>query len=141
MVLDGAHNAAKLEVAIDSALALAGDGARVAVIGFLGTKASPELVRPLAGRFDRAVATEPRVYGKTPCPADGTADLLRGAGLPVAVEPDPHAALEAGISAAGRDGLVLATGSFYLVGDLRERWYGKRRVVQARTSWPLVDEQ
>jgi len=37
---------------------------------------------------------------------------------------------------AGREGTVVVLGSFYLVGELRDRWYAKRDVVLQRTSWP-----
>jgi len=136
VVLDGAHNPAKLAVAVGSALSRQVAGPRVAVVGLLGTKAVPDLLAPLAGRFDRAIATEPRVYGKLACPAAETAELLRRVGVPAAVDPDPRAALDAAMAEAGRDGLVLATGSFYLIGELRERWFPKRRVVLERTSYP-----
>ncbi len=136
-VLDGAHNADKLAVAVERALFAAPPGRRVALVGLLGTKAGPALARPLAGRFDAAVATRPRVYGKTPFPAAETAALLAEAGIEtVVVEPRPREALERALELAGADGSVLATGSFYLAGELRERWYPKRAVVLERTSWP-----
>ncbi|MFO8074063.1 MAG: hypothetical protein R6V85_19565, partial [Polyangia bacterium] len=135
-VLDGAHNADKLAVAVDRALRAAPPGRRVALVGLLGTKAGPALARPLAGRFDAAVATQPRVHGKTPFPAAETASLLAGAGIETVIEPRPLEALDRALELAGADGTVLATGSFYLAGDLRERWYPKRRVVLERTSWP-----
>jgi dihydrofolate synthase/folylpolyglutamate synthase len=136
VVLDGAHNASKLAVAVESAAAHAPRGGRVAVVGFLGTKAGPDLVRPLAGRFDLAVATEPRVYGKSPYPAADTARLIEAAGVQAIADADPRGALERGLEAAGATGSVLVTGSFYLVGDLRERWYRAERVVLERTSFP-----
>jgi dihydrofolate synthase/folylpolyglutamate synthase len=136
--LDGAHNAAKLAVAVDGALEDAGPGPRVAVVGFLGTKAGPDLVRPLEGRFDRVVATEPRVYGKTACPARETAALLERVGYDAVEEPRPDEAVERGVELAGEEGTVLVTGSFYLVGQVRERWYSRRSVVEQRTSWPQV---
>ncbi len=136
IVLDGAHNAEKLTVAVRAALRHRGAGPRVAVIGFLGTKAKPELIAPLSGRFDVVVATQPTVYGKRPCKAAQTANLLREAGFEPLIEPDAQAALDLGIRQAGRHGMVFVAGSFYLVGELRERFYPKRAVVMNRTSWP-----
>ncbi len=136
VVLDGAHNAEKLAVAVGMALADAGPGPRVCLVGFLGTKAKPELVRPLAGEFDHIVATQPQVYAKTSSPAEETAGLFTNAGIDVSVEPDMNAALDAAMERATTCGTVLATGSFYLVGDLRERWFKKEDVVVSRTSWP-----
>jgi len=135
-VLDGAHNAEKLAVAVESTLSGAGPGPRVALVGFLGTKAGEDLAAPLSGRFDRVVTTEPRVYGKTPLPAEDAARLLARAGFEPLVVPDPRRALDEASRLAGGEGTLLVTGSFYLVGDLRDRWFPKERVVLERTSWP-----
>jgi len=134
--LDGAHNPEKLAVAVAAFAAAAPAGRRVALVGVLGVKAGLELLRPLAGRFDAAVATEPGVYGKAPCPAGGTAALLARQGLEAVVEARSAVALELALDLAGPGGAVLATGSFYLIGELRERWYPKERVVLGRSSWP-----
>ncbi|MCP4680054.1 MAG: hypothetical protein GY854_32095 [Deltaproteobacteria bacterium] len=136
VVLDGAHNAEKLAVAIDAALTGAGPGQRIGVVGFLGTKAKPELVKSLEGRFDHIIATEPNVYAKTSCPTTETAALLTDIGYDATIEPDMFAAVDAAIDRAGADGTVLVTGSFYLVGDIRERWFSKESVVMQQTSWP-----
>ena len=140
VILDGAHNEEKLTVAIEQAFETDVAGPRVLLIGFLGTRASPDIVRPLARRFDHAIATEPRVYGKTPCPARDTARLLESVGYAPQSEPDPHKALERALDLAGSDGMVLVTGSFYLVGDLRSRWFSQESVVLEKTSWPLGNQ-
>jgi len=134
--LDGAHNPDKLAVAARAFASAAPAGRRVILAGVLGAKAGPDLLAPLDGLFDAAVATEPVVHGKAPCPADGTASALARLGLDIIVEPRPMAALDAAMYLAGPGGAVLVTGSFYLVGALRERWYPKEMVVLERTSWP-----
>jgi dihydrofolate synthase/folylpolyglutamate synthase len=136
IILDGAHNEEKLSVAVKEALKDAGPGPKVGVFGFLGTKATSELMRPLIGKFDHLIATQPEVYAKTSHPADLTAELLSTVASSVLIEPDMFAALEAAIENAGNKGTVLVSGSFYLVGDIRERWYPKEKVVLERTSWP-----
>jgi dihydrofolate synthase/folylpolyglutamate synthase len=140
VILDGAHNADKIGVAIDAALALAAPGPRVAVVGLLAAKASADVVRPLAGRFDAIWVTEPRALGKRALPAAAAVGLLASAGIEARAAADPSAALGAAMARAGRDGTVVALGSFYLVGALREHWYAKRDVVLERTSWPTRRE-
>jgi dihydrofolate synthase/folylpolyglutamate synthase len=135
VILDGAHNADKMSVAVDAALARSTPGRKVAVVGLLASKASAEVVRPLAGRFDEIWVTEPRVHGKRPLGAKDAADLLASAGIPASAAADPNEALDAAMCGAGRDGTVVVLGSFYLVGALRERWHAKRDVVLQRTSW------
>jgi dihydrofolate synthase/folylpolyglutamate synthase len=136
VILDGAHNADKVAVAIDAALALASPGPRIAIVGLLAAKTSADVIRPLAGRFDAIWVTEPRVYGKRPLAVAEAADLLASVGVTALAAADPGDALDAAMASAGRAGTVVVVGSFYLVGELRERWYAKRDVVLQRTSWP-----
>lgn len=138
VILDGAHNADKIAVAVEAALAGAAPGPRIAVLGLLASKATGALVRPLSGRFDAAIATEPRTWGKRALPAAETAALLSSAGVPAEAIPRPEAALDAAIGRAGDEGTVVVLGSFYLVGQLRERWHAKREVVLRRSSWPRL---
>ncbi|MDJ0763356.1 MAG: Mur ligase family protein [Myxococcota bacterium] len=136
VILDGAHNAEKLAVAINAALDLAEPGPKVGIFGFLGTKAKPEILTSINGRFDHVIATEPHVYAKTPCPAEKTAEMLTELGYCPTIEPNVSKALDSAMTQAGPDGTVLITGSFYLVGEVRERWYPKKSVVEQRSSWP-----
>ena len=82
------------------------------------------------------ITTEPPVYAKSPFPAGDMADLFRRQGDTTLVEPDASKALDLAVSRAGPEGSVLVTGSFYLVGALRDRWYPKKAVVSERTSFP-----
>ncbi len=82
------------------------------------------------------MATRLTLYGKATVPAEDIADAARAAGLPARVVPDPLAALDAALRAAGPDGTVLVTGSLYLVGRVRDRWYPWREVLLQGTSWP-----
>lgn len=136
IVLDGAHNREKLAVATSRAAALAQGGPLIAVLGLLGAKASPQTLEPLAKACDMAVVTQPRVYGKPASPAEQTAAMCRDAGLSCVITVDPLQALSRAIELAGAGGTVFATGSFYLVGELRDRFFPKRAVVEQRTSFP-----
>ncbi len=138
VVMDGAHNPEKLACALDAAASYAVKGPRICLFGAIGTKAGPDLVAPLRGRFDRVVTTEPPVYGKRPYPADEMALLCEDVGLDTLPEPNPVQALDTVMGLAGADGLVFVTGSFYLVGALRESWYPRREVVLQGTSFPRM---
>ena len=134
--LDGAHNPDKLAAAVRAALRNAPAGPRIGLIGLLGAKAGPEIARTLAGHFDALFVTEPRVYGKSAAPIDETVALFKEAGCPVTAIGNPDRALDAALDVAGTRGTLLVTGSFYLAGQLRERWYPKAQVVLQRTSFP-----
>jgi hypothetical protein len=82
------------------------------------------------------------VLGKPGLPAGLLAASVRGARFagPVIVEPDPPAAVAQALTiATGPADAVLVTGSLYLVGQARERWYPERAIVLQRTPWPALD--
>jgi hypothetical protein len=39
---------------------------------------------------------------------------------------------------AGTTGSVVVTGSLYLCGAVRERWYSSREIVEQQTQWPGI---
>jgi folylpolyglutamate synthase/dihydropteroate synthase len=53
----------------------------------------------------------------------------------ITIVPDATQALQDALQGAGKDDLVLATGSFYLIGGLRKRWYSEEWVLQHRQSF------
>lgn len=142
VLLDGAHNPDKMAaLAADlPALLAAATGARLIVLlGTLEGKAFAEMVARLVPHAAALVATEPRVLGKTGAPAVDLAAAARATGLrgPLLVEPDPTAALAAALALAdGPDDALLVTGSLYLVGEVRRRWYPDDAILRQRTSWP-----
>ena len=82
------------------------------------------------------VLTEPQVYAKAPREAEEAADMVRGrVSARVLAIPDPEDALDAALDLAGPDDLVLITGSLYLCGQLRGRFYPAERVLAERCSW------
>ncbi|MBN2804547.1 MAG: hypothetical protein JXR91_15750 [Deltaproteobacteria bacterium] len=130
--LDGAHNHDKLKVATDYALSNHKSGIKVALVGFLGAKASSSTVEPLINKFDYIIATEPVVFGKSTFPAADTGKLFSN--VKIDIEPDSSKALKIALQSA-KNGTLLITGSFYLCGELRNYWYPKKKVILDRTSW------
>jgi dihydrofolate synthase/folylpolyglutamate synthase len=136
VILDGAHNADKLAAAVNAAMGAGSHSRKVCLFGVLGAKVGPAMAASLRGRFDHIVVTEPSVYGKPSSPAEVTAEMLADACCSLEIVKDPQAALSRAMLDAGASGTVLATGSFYLVGSLRERFFPKEQVVLQRTSFP-----
>jgi dihydrofolate synthase/folylpolyglutamate synthase len=144
VLLDGAHNPQKvaaLVADVPNLLPVSGDGQRVAVIGSLEAKQTREIVASLLPVMDTLVATAPKVLAKDARDAAAMATIARDAGFagPVWLEPDPVQAMETALRVAGETpgSVVLVTGSLYLIGNVRERWYGEDAIVLARSSWPL----
>jgi dihydrofolate synthase/folylpolyglutamate synthase len=133
VVLDGAHNPDKM-----AALVATLEPGCVMVLGCLGSKDLSGITAAACRVSSRVVATAPTVYGKPAVRPAEVAAACRRAGLEAAVEADPDAALELAFDLAGPETEVVVTGSLYLVGQLRDRWYPTDEVVLQQTSWPRL---
>ena len=141
VVLDGAHNPDKA-AALAAVLRAQGRGRRLAVVvGVLGYKAAAEIVDELASAADLFVATEPAVYRKASLPAVDLGRMARSTGVATLVRAKPLEALRAAVDWAGPDGMVCVTGSLYLVGQVRERWYPAREIDSQRTPYPACADE
>jgi dihydrofolate synthase/folylpolyglutamate synthase len=136
--LDGAHNADKMQALVSSFASLLGQKP-VMVIGALGSKDINSMAGTIASTASAVVCTEPHVLGKHASPAGEVANALRAAGFtgPVACEPDPTFAVSMAedIGQAQYEPVVV-TGSLYLIGEVRRRWFPDAAIVNQRTPWP-----
>ena len=115
VVLDGAHTGESAQVLADAVRALFPDQSMVLVCGMQADKDIPATVAPLAAIAIAAVAT--RVAHPRAADPGVVGAALRAAGCRrVEESDDPLAALESARKLAGADGVVLVTGSLYLVG-------------------------
>jgi dihydrofolate synthase/folylpolyglutamate synthase len=120
LLLDGAHNPAGC--AILAAYLLRHQAARkrrVLLFAAMRDKPAADMLAILRPAAESVVVTGLPVLRGTP-PAD-LARLAAAAGFAVEVEADPAAALERARARAGSGGLVVASGSLYLVGEIRRR--------------------
>ena len=111
------------------------------VLGMLGAKDASAIVAGLAPIASAIVATQPSVVGRTALATRDLAALVASGGYAGAVyaEPDPLAALRRAEAVAESLGAhVLATGSLYLAGQVRRRWYPDREIIVQRTPWPVL---
>lgn len=143
VMLDGAHNVDKvaaLAVDIPALLPVPEGGQRIAVLGLLEAKQAVPMIRSLLPAMDVLVATSPRVTAKEARDASDVAGIAVAAGFhgPTMIEPDPRAAIGRAVALAGADGqrAVFVTGSLYLIGNVRERWYAADDIVIAQSPWP-----
>lgn len=118
-ILDGAHNPAGF-VALAASLREVVAGRRlVAVLSILDDKDAAAMLAELLPLCAAGIATanaNPRTL--PPATIRSLAAQVVPA-VPVDVEPDPRRALAAARELAGPDGMVLATGSLYLLADLK----------------------
>jgi dihydrofolate synthase/folylpolyglutamate synthase len=142
VLLDGAHNPEKLAALaadVPALLPYRDGGRRIGVVGLLDAKKGDEMLRALVPVVDLLVVTSPQVLGKEAKAAETVEQLAEEAGFTgeIIIEPEPRRALDRALEMAN-DALdqVLVTGSLYLVGNVRERWYPERDIVAQRTPWP-----
>ncbi len=143
VLLDGAHNPQKiaaLAVDIPRLLPVGPGGNRIGVVGVLESKQLREIVDSLLPAIDVLVATSPRVLAREARDPESMSQIVREAGFegPVWLEPEPRQAIERALALAGEapGSAVLVTGSLYLVGNVRDRWFAEDDIMRARSSWP-----
>ncbi len=119
VLLDGAHNEAGMEALVRT-LASEGLAPAATVFGAMADKAWDRTLATLAPRSGARVYVEPAGRKAVPC-AD-LSDSFPGGGAPSIPE-----ALAAARRLAGPAGLVLVTGSLYLVGEARAALLGLPR--------------
>jgi dihydrofolate synthase/folylpolyglutamate synthase len=141
VLLDGAHNAEKVAALahdVPALLPARPGGRRIGVVGLLDVKQGDEMLRSIVPVIDVLIATAPRVLAKDPKDAGAIAEIARANGFAgeVIVEPEPPLAIERGLRLAhpGADS-ILVTGSLYLVGNIRERWFHERDIVAKQSPW------
>jgi dihydrofolate synthase/folylpolyglutamate synthase len=122
ILLDGAHNVAGAE-ALAAHLARSRGPKPVLLFGAMADKDIAGILAPLASQVAGVVATTPGVLR-----AADSLDLAaaaRAQGLVAEAEPEPARALEKARALAGPRGLVLVSGSLYLVGEVATMLEGR----------------
>ena len=121
LMVDGAHNAAGA-AALSNALQEGFDvaGLQVAVLGMLEGRDPLDLLGPLR---DGGISTVVCVAPVTPRakPVDEIAQAAQELGLVTEVAASIPEGVDRAIALAGENGMVLATGSLYVVGPARQR--------------------
>lgn len=141
VILDGAHNPQKMAALVGWFRSAHPGTEPVVVAGMLDQKDAEPMLAALGGLASAMVLTEPIVDGKSPAAALRLEAAARSSGYegPIHTEMEPLQAVEIAIELAHRIGQpVLVTGSLYLVGNVRGRWYPDDAVLLQRTPWPVV---
>ena len=139
VVLDGAHNPEKLAAFAADVPALLPEvtGRRIVVAGLLQAKAGDDMIRSIVPVTDVLIATSPQVLAKDAKVATAIEGYARDAGFtgPVHLQPDPADAIQYALDMAMPGDAIIVTGSLYLVGNVRERWYPERVILATGSSW------
>jgi len=94
------------------------------------------VIAEISGYCRQFIVTEPHVYQKQARPCAEVATMLQTeiSGVTTELCPDVQDALELALNLAsgmvGRQQIIVVTGSVYLVGEARERWYPSRKMLE-----------
>jgi dihydrofolate synthase/folylpolyglutamate synthase len=125
-LLDGAHNPDGIAALAESLPEIAAGRRTVAVVSILDDKDAASMLATLLPACQAVVLTSSQNPRALPPPT--LQSLIRQIGGPPAeLVRDPRAALERARTLAGSDGVVVATGSIYLVADLLRKTPASRR--------------
>lgn len=136
VVLDGAHSPEKMANLMASIPYLGDPERRILVLGVLSGHDYLTMAEIAARRTHEVIVTAPKAVERPSAPVEEIADTIRAVGGPVMVIPEPEEALNLALQRARCQDQILVTGSLYLVGEARERWYRSDDIVRTGTCWP-----
>ncbi len=84
------------------------------------------------------VVTAPAAVQREHAPLELLVETFQAQGCPAVAIPEPLEAVDWALEQAEPDDQVLVTGSLYLVGQARERWYPASEIVLQCSCWPLI---
>ena len=137
VVLDGAHNEEKMAALVATLREVFEFKRLIVVLGMLEAKTATPIVEMLASIADEIITTAPTVKGKPALTGEELAHIVRETGARrVRVGGRPREAIEQALEEAGTDDLVVVTGSLYLIGEVRPRWYDENEIIAQGTMFP-----
>jgi dihydrofolate synthase/folylpolyglutamate synthase len=141
VILDGAHNEDKMRAAAAAVNKYYAGKRRVVVLAVKSDKAYHDMLPHALAGADQLIVTAFSAKGpRGPVDPQALAQAAAQAapGLPISVALPPRRAVDQALAAAGPDGLVWITGSLYLVGEVRQRWYPWRQLILQAQDSPLA---
>lgn len=137
VVIDGAHSVVKMKATRD-ALPLFPYRRLILVLAIAQDKDVVGMVRAIARNADRVLTTRFQIPQRTCTDPVKLARIMRRtvpSRVNVSFSYDPWIALRRALHSAGKDDLVLITGSLYLAGELRQRWHSEAEILRQRSSF------
>ena len=132
IILDGAHNPHKMRAFVQSVQAAYPDQKFSVLFGMIVSKEADGIIEALAPIVQRFIVSEPKVFGKPPQPASEVADRIRAVvdDAEIHLYPDVQDGIDFFEQSATENDKLLVTGSIYLIGEARERWYPQEDILR-----------
>lgn len=120
IMIDGAHNPAAVGALVRSIGAHVSYDSMVVIFGCASDKDVDEMLRRLATGADKVIFTKSKGNPRACDPVELAKRFNEVASKMCQVAPTLEEALSTGVRAAGREDLILITGSFYLAGEAKK---------------------
>jgi dihydrofolate synthase/folylpolyglutamate synthase len=136
VLLDGAHNPHKMQALVSSMKAIYPGWTVTGILGVLGMKDVEHTLSAVLPLLRRVIFTRPQVLGKPAAQPEKLAELARAIAaatpsreLEILTAPDIQQALTLALGSLAEEEMLLVTGSLYLIGEAREYWVSKTRML------------
>lgn len=136
VVLDGAHNRAKIRTTVNNIHALRYRKLHL-ILGFAKNKDQTSILEQIIPLADHVYLTRFQIKDRACAPPKELYLSAKSHLRPKATREvflDPQRALDRALEAANDEDLVVVTGSFFLAGELRERWIPEERILRRRRA-------
>lgn len=138
IILDGAHNRAKIRSTIANVRKLKYKKLYLILAIADMKKDHQAIIKPLAPLADSIMLTQVKSSERRSVYPELLVPLMKkfkkkSASLGVVL--DPHEALKTAMKKTAKDDLILVTGSFFLAGELRKKWFSEEWVLKNQRSF------
>ena len=134
VIIDGAHNPAKMEVLSKTLKDDCSFDKLIIILGAIEGKDIRIMLEHIAPMADLIIATLPRVPGRVSVSPRQIVSAIKELGGKAIIRLDPFDALDYALSITGKKDLLCITGSLYLAGELRTQWVSKEDIISKRSN-------
>ncbi len=137
VILDGSHNPRKMRSVVQNISKHKYHKLHL-LLSIAANKDVEEIIKEIVPHADHITITTFKTVDRVSAEAKPMLRLAKHyarPGVVVDFEPDNRQALDRLLKTAGKNDAVLITGSFFLIGALRNHWYSRERVLLKRTSF------
>jgi dihydrofolate synthase/folylpolyglutamate synthase len=131
VILDGAHNPKKMAALAESIKKLYPNKKYILVVGMLANKDAEQSLFPFIADAKKVITATPHVIGKPSIKSEELAAVVKRINPSVGIDAyeDVKTAIKSALDEAKPSDIILITGSLYLLGEARDFWYPKEKLL------------
>lgn len=137
LIIDGAHNRSKIKSTLDNLKKLKYNKLHL-IIGMADSKDSDSILSQIVPIADNIIFTRFQIKDRKCAHPTKLAKISKKylkTSTKIVTELDPNLAYDKAIQIASNNDAILVTGSFFLAGEIRKKWYSEEWVVRNRIGF------